>query len=90
MLDPLPISTFIVPGLFLFLVLGIAPLILIHFLQKWVTWAWSAAIVLSLVLLGWLIGQLLLWGSPIPIQQISLFVGLLMLSLSVHGRLRFE
>jgi len=81
MLDKLPISNFILPGLFLVCVMGIAPIIIAWGLWNRKPWAWTAALAQSIVLILWICFQFLLWGDPVIIQVIYLVWGIVMLIL---------
>lgn len=83
LLVDLPIDTFILPGLYLVVVYGLLSPVIAYGLWKRAPWAWGAAVVLSIILLGWIIGQLILWGSPHIIQAVYFVLGLAMLILSM-------
>jgi hypothetical protein len=83
LLADLPIDTFILPGLYLVLVYGLLAPIIAYGLWKRASWAWAAAVVLSIILLGWIIGQFILWGSPHIIQVVYFVLSLAMLILSL-------
>jgi len=74
-LDKLPIDTFFLPGLFLLIVYGIGSAIIAYGLIRQLIWAPVAGILLGLVLVGWVIGQIILWGEPAMLQYIYLTVG---------------
>ena len=71
LLDGLPLSDFLVPGLFLLGVMGLAPLALV--VAVWRRWprTWPALMGLGAVLLLWLAGEFVLWGYQAPIQIIT-------------------
>ena len=71
LLDGLPLSNFLVPGLFLLGVMGLAPLALV--VAVWRRWpsTWPALMGLGAVLLLWLAGEFVLWGYQAPIQIIT-------------------
>ena len=66
LLDGLPISNFVLPGLFLIIVMGIIPLILAYVLRKRTRWAWLGTLVQGIVLLLWIGFQWILWGDDEP------------------------
>ena len=74
-LDKLPIDTFFLPGLFLLIVYGIGSAIIAYGLIRQQFWAPIAGLLLGLVLVGWVIGQIILWGEPAMLQYIYLTVG---------------
>jgi hypothetical protein len=82
LLAGLPIDTFILPGLYLVVVYGLLAPIIAYGLWKRAAWAWAAAVVLGIILLGWILGQFILWGSPHIIQAIYFVLSLAMLILS--------
>ena len=81
LLDGLPINNFILPGLFLVVVMGIAPLVIAWGLWKQLGWSSKAAIAQSVILIMWICIQIILWGNPVALQIIYLIWGVLMLVL---------
>ena len=90
LLAGLPIDTFILPGLYLVLVYGLLSPLIAFGLWKQMPWAWAAAVILSLILLGWIIGQFILWGSPHIIQGVYFVLSLLMLILCLAPATRVD
>lgn len=86
----LPIDTYILPGLYLVLVYGLLSLVIAYALWKRAPWAWAATVVLSIILLGWIIGQFILWGSPHIIQAVYFILSLAMLILSLAPATRVD
>jgi len=86
LLDKLPIDTFFWPGLYLLIVYGLGAAIITYGLIRQLSWAPAAALLLGLVLIGWIIGQIILWGTPAMLQYIYLTVGagILLLSLMIR------
>ena len=76
-----PVSDFLLPGLFLLIVMGIGPLIIVYGLWKRNSWVWKTAVFFSLLLIGWIGLQILLWGAPATVQIIFLLVGFMLLGL---------
>jgi len=83
LLDKLPIDNFFLPGLYLLIVYGIGSSIIAYGLLRQLFWAPVAGILLGLVLIGWVIGQIILWGPPVMLQYIYLTVGLAIFLLSL-------
>ena len=83
LLDKLPIDTFFLPGLYLLLVYGIGSSIIAYGLLQQLSWAPVAGLLLGLVLIGWVIGQIILWGTPVMLQYIYLTVGIAIFLLSL-------
>lgn len=82
----LPIGNFWLPGLFILLVFGIAPLVN----ASWLLYAYvkdasannhsidsplKAAFIIGLVLIGWMMGQFVLIGYMHPVQLFTTFLG---------------
>jgi uncharacterized membrane protein len=86
----LPIDTFLLPGLYLVLVYGLLSPAIAYGLWKRASWAWQAAVILSIILLGWIIGQFILWGSPHIIQVVYFVLSLAMLILSLAPATRVD
>ena len=85
-LDKLPIDTFFLPGLYLLIVYGIGSAIIIVGLLRKLFWAPVAGLLLGLVLIGWVIGQIILWGEPAMLQYLYLSVGAAIFLLSLMIR----
>lgn len=75
LLQGLPLSDFLLPGLFLLAVMGLAPLALVVAVWRRRPWTWPALLGLSAVLLLWLAGEFVLWGYLAPIQIITSVLG---------------
>ena len=86
LLDNLPIDTFFLPGLYLLMVYGIGSAIVAYGLIRQHIWAPVAGLLLGLVLMGWVIGQFILWGAPAMLQVIYLTVGAAIFVLSLMIR----
>jgi hypothetical protein len=100
----LPVSDFTLPGLFLFIVMGLTPLVLSYglllrphwawaeSLLRWSKhhWAWTGTLGLGVILGIWLAVQALLIGFQWPIQYITAADGVLIVLLAwVPGLRRF-
>jgi hypothetical protein len=81
LLEGLPISNYILPGLFLVSVMGIFPFVTTWGLWTQRSWAWITAVGQSIVLILWICFQIVLWGTPIALQMIYLIWGIVMLGL---------
>ncbi len=91
----LPVSDFILPGIFLLVVMGLAPLLLIYGLLvrpewKWAKrlsrwsgyhWAWIGTLGLGMILAVWLVVEGLLIGFEWAIQYITAVDGFLIILL---------
>ncbi len=98
----LPIPDFILPGVFLLLVMGFAPLFLAYallvrldwawakILTRWSNhhWAWLGTIGLGAILALWLVVEGLMIGFHWPIQYITAVNGLLILLFALAPSVR--
>ena len=98
----LPVSDYTLPGLFLLIVMGVAPLVLTYGLlarpnwnwaaklSRWSGhhWAWTGTLGLGVALACWLIVQGLLIGFKSPIQYITAADGLLIILLALMPSVR--
>lgn len=96
------VTTFLLPGLFLLIVMGLLPLALIAALwrrPKWGAldaisaatrehWAWAAALAFSIVTLGWISVQVLLIGYYGGPQLFVIAIGLILLLLTLLPSVR--
>lgn len=73
-----PVHTFLLPGLFLLVVMGLVPLFLVWSQLARRPWAWTATVGESLLLIGWLIFQYILIGGA-AMQIVTGAIGLAML-----------
>jgi len=101
-LPELPVSDFTMPGLFLLIVMGIAPLVLIFGLlarpeRAWIDrvflwsghhWAWTGTLALGVILAIWLIYQAFVIGFEEPIQYITAADGFLIILLVLLPNVR--
>jgi len=98
----LPVSDYTLPGLFLLIVMGLAPMVLAYGLGaranwswaqtlcRWSghNWAWTGTLGLGVTLAIWLIVQGLLIGFNSPIQYITAANGLLIILLALTPAVR--
>ena len=83
LLDKLPIDTFFLPGLYLLIVYGIGSAVIAYGFYRRLVWAPVAGLLIGLVLIGWVIGQIILWGEPVMLQVIYLTTGVAIFLLSL-------
>ncbi|MHC4582450.1 MAG: hypothetical protein ACYS14_13425 [Planctomycetota bacterium] len=98
----LPVSDYILPGLFLLVAMGLTPIALTYGLLtrpnwSWAQalsiwsrhhWAWTGTLMLGVTLATWLIVQGLLIGFNWPIQYITAANGLLIMLLALTPAVR--
>ncbi|MCQ3935693.1 MAG: hypothetical protein DPW18_01475 [Chloroflexi bacterium] len=98
-LPQLLVPNYVLPGLFLLFVMGLAPLFLTFSLlarPKWIPlpilfrhyWAWTATLALGIVLILWLTLQAFLIGFQWPIQYVTAVNGLLIVLLTLIPQVR--
>ena len=89
----LPVSNYVLPGLFLLFIMGLFPVLLIYGLiarPDWIWlestfpklqyhWAWAGVVLLGVVLAVWLIVEGVLIGFKWAIQYVTAINGLLIL-----------
>lgn len=90
LLDNTPFSDFLIPGLILFVILGIAPLIAVYPLWKPAGRGWFFALLIGLALIIWISVQILLIGyqADPPLQAVYGSAGLLIILLAVLPSVR--
>jgi hypothetical protein len=88
LLDNVPIDSFILPGLFLIVAMGIIPFIIAYGLWKHERWAWLGTLAQGVVLILWICFQFFLWGEPVAIQYIYLIWGIVILLLGLLPQTR--
>ena len=81
-LKDLFISDFFWPGVFLIVVMGLAPYGVCYGIWKGLSWARASVMVQGILLLAWIIFQFILWGDPILIQIVYLIWGIVLLFLA--------
>jgi len=82
-LEGSPFSNYLIPGLILFVVLGLYPLVVFYSLLKKLRWSWFAAFTLGAALIIWIGVEIIIIGyqpQP-PLQLIYGLVGLVILFL---------
>jgi uncharacterized BrkB/YihY/UPF0761 family membrane protein len=78
-------SSYLIPGIILFMVLGVFPLFVIYGIQKQKNWAWNASFVIAIGLLVWIIVEIIIIGyqSNPPLQLIYGILGIVILFLTL-------
>jgi hypothetical protein len=81
LLESISLQTYLLPSMFLFVAMGILPLVATVGLLRGQKSAWIVTVGLSILLILWICFQIILWGAPIAIQIIYLVIGVVMLGL---------
>ena len=90
MLAGSPFDTFLIPGIILFSILGIFPMIVFYGLWKRTNWAWTGALMVSAALIIWIGVEIWMVGyhpEP-PLQLIYGLLGLFLLVLVMMPSVR--
>jgi hypothetical protein len=90
MLAGLPIASFVLPGLFLMVVMGAAPLVVAFGVWRRLPWGWAAALIQGILLVLWIGLQIALWSAPMPVQWLYLTWGAAILALCLIPAARAE
>jgi hypothetical protein len=80
-LDYSPFHNYLIPGLILFIVLGLYPIVVFFGLLKNLNWSWFASLILGIALLIWIGVEILVIGyqAKPPLQLIYGLVGFFIL-----------
>ena len=90
LLDGSPFPDYLVPGLILFIVLGMAPMVVARVVWEGRPGSWLAALAVGAALVIWITVQILMVGyqaSP-PLQAVYGVLGVIILLLSMTGSVR--
>lgn len=92
MLEGSPFETFLVPGIILFLVLGIFPATIFFGLWRRKRWAWMGAMFIGPALLAWIGVEIAIVGyhSEPPLQLVYGLVGLALFMLTLMPSVRYK
>lgn len=92
MLEDSPFNTFLVPGIILFIVLGIFPLIVTAGLWREKMWAWLGAILVGAMLLIWIGVEITMVGyhSNPPLQLVYGLLGVAILILTLMHSVKYR
>lgn len=82
-LDPVPVGDFLLPGLFVFCCLGVAPLVVVYGLYTGRAWGRGGAILVGMILAAWAIGEGLIIGWGERLQYLNLVQAIVMLLIAV-------
>lgn len=90
MLDGSPFDNFLIPGIILFTILGIFPMIVFYGLWKRVKWAWPGTFFVSIALITWIGVEVMMVGyhSEPPLQLIYGLTGVVLLGLAMLPSVR--
>lgn len=81
-LEGTPFADYTVPGLILFVALGLVPLVVVYGLWTRTAWAWPGAVGSGVLLLGWLVVEVWLVGYVSVLQPAYALFGLGILGLA--------
>lgn len=87
-LTPTPFADFLVPGLFMVLAFGVAPLVAVYGLYDDRQWAPSATIAVGFVLVGWAIVEGFVLGFGERLQYLNLLHGIVLVAVAAIPSLR--
>lgn len=89
-LDGSPFDSYFIPGLILFLALGVFPLYVSYGIWRCSAWAWLSALLVGFMLIIWIAVEILVIGyQPMPpLQLIYGLLGLLIIALLQFPTLR--
>lgn len=87
-LEPTPVNDFLLPGLFLFVALGIVPLVVADGLYRGQRWARTGAIAVGVLLTGWAILEGLVLGVGARLQPLNLVYGIGLVVLAASPAVR--
>lgn len=85
-LEGSPFNSFFVPGLILFLFLGISSILVAISVMNDHTYSTRLIFYQGLIMLGWIIGQLILIGRFHYLQTLYLFIGIALTYIGYQGR----
>ena len=89
-LDGSPFNDYLIPGIILFLILGLFPLIISFGLWKTRNWGWLGSIALGAALIIWILVEILIigWQTEPPLQLIYGVVGIAILTVSISPQVK--
>lgn len=84
LLDGSPFSDYLIPGMILFVVLGVFPAVVFYCLVRGEKWSWLGAVIVSVALIVWIGTEIAMVGyhSEPPLQLIYGLVGIALLVLT--------
>lgn len=83
-----PFTDFLLPGIILFTVLGLFPLVVVYGLYTKRGWAWPAAIMVGISLIVWIVVQGLIVGFGHWLQWLYLSLGFVLVLLASFSSVR--
>ncbi len=89
-LEGSPFPDYLIPGLVLFVILGVLPLVITYALWVGAPWSWAGALIVGMALLGWIGVEILVIGyqpRP-PLQLIYGLLGLIIVVLTLLPSVR--
>ena len=83
-----PFADYLIPGVILFTVLGVYPLVVCYGLYTRRQWAWLAALSVGVALIVWIVVQGAIIGFGHWLQWLYLLFGFVLVLLTVHPSVR--
>ncbi|WP_136687580.1 hypothetical protein [Halorhabdus amylolytica] len=83
-----PFSDFLLPGIVLFVVLGLGPILVVVGLTRERRWAWWGAVGVSVALIAWVLAEGWVVGFGERLQVPNLLLAITMLSFSLSRSVR--
>lgn len=83
MLEGTPFSNYLIPGIVLFAVNGVFPLVVVLAEALKLEWARVLHLGVGALLTGWMVVQVLLVGLTVPLQVVMLVTGLAILAVAL-------
>ena len=88
LLEGSPFTDFLIPGVILFTVLGVYPLIVCYGIYMRRRWAWPAALSVGVALIVWIVVQGTIIGFGHWLQWLYLLFGFVLVLLALHPSVR--
>lgn len=85
LLEPSPFHNYLIPGVILFVILGIGPMMVLYGLYHQKRWGWLGALFVSVALIVWIGVEILMIGyhAEPPLQLTYGVVGILLLGFTL-------
>jgi len=86
LLEGSPFTSYLIPGVILFVVLGIGPMMVLYGLYQQKGWGWPGSVLISIALIVWIGVEVLMVGyhADPPLQLVYGLLGILLLGLTLY------